>query len=487
MWPEYRSNGTQACNTQPNSNQVRNHTMKTTTTSSIIATARGTEVLLPLLTGQMTVTDWAKSIAADTVVTKTGREISAARSALNGAQFAMTNVAMALRSATELGLLPYTLATKETQRIYTLLDALRAGFAAVREEAHRELTVAEITLSVKDGAFDGLQSEADNEPYSEEELLDMGMAWEDIQEVLAHQERGATLSQSHLMDSDGDWSESEGEFVTSMHDANQLWDIKLQDIKYSENAAARVALIGMQWPTNNPMWDALLDRLADAWQAGVEYADDKEAATKKVERREQVLENLAFNPTMARWVINHVTRRVFRDMAVLQLKAEDTHQRMEWIERQAMNEERYNVPASATRKGTGESQEYERKAYLLYLELSEAEAARGIEHDTQVERDRCWAEAQLEAIDGLLTKLRPLYNELRLMDLQMAKLWELFTDGERPAHPPVYWNMDRTFDDEAEALAAIRVEMAMARAKYRAAEGDALTRAAAMVEAMLGL
>jgi hypothetical protein len=47
--------------------------------------------------------------------------------------------------------------------------------------------------------------------------------------------------------------------------------------------------------------------------------------------------------------------------------------------------------------------------------------------------------------------------------------------------------MDRTFDDTDEALAAIRIEMAMARAKYRAAEGDALTRAAAMVEAMLGL
>ena len=473
--------------TNLNTTQVRNNTMKTITTSNIIATARGAEVLLPMLTGQQSVTEWAKSIAAETVVTKTGREISAARAALNGAQFAMTNIAMALRSATELGMLPYTQAVRETKRIYTVLDALRSGFAAVREEAHRELTVAEITLAVKDGAFDQLQSEADNEPYTEEELLDMGLGWEDIQDVLESQARSASLSQSHLMDSDGSMSEGEGEFVTSVHDANQLWDMDLRDIKYAETSAARVALINMEWPTHNPMWDALLDRLADAWQASIEYADDKEAAAKKVERREQVLEDLRANPTMARWVINRVTRRVFRDMAVLELKAEDANERMAWVERQAMNEERYGTPANLTRKGMGESQEYDRKAYLMYLELDEAEVARGVEHDTQIERDRCWVEGQLEAIDGLLSKLRPLYQELRTMDLQLSKLWELFTDGQRPAQPPLYWNMEGPIFDADQAKTAIRLEMAMARAKYRAAEGDALTKAAAMVEAMLGL
>ena len=483
--------------TQPNVNQKGNNTMKTTTINSIIATARGVDTLLPMLTGQQSVTEWAQSIAADTVVTKTGREISAARAALNGAQFAMTNISMAMRSATELGLLPYTQAVRETKRIYTVLDALRSGFAAVREEAHRELTVAEITLSVKDGAFDSLQSEADNEPYTEEELLDMGLGWEDIQDVLESQARGASLSQSHLMDSDGSWSEGEGEFLTSVHDATQLWDMQLQDIKYSENAASRVALIGMEWPTHNPMWDALLDRLADAWQASIEYADDKEAAAKKVERREQVLDDLRANPTMARWVINHVTRRVFRDMAVLELKAEDLGVQLERVERQAFAEERYGASGSTTRRAMGEQPDLERKAYLLYLELDEAEVQppkpfTGDErelawHGTQLQLDRTWYGAQLEAIDNLLAKLRPLYSELRQMDLQLSKLWELFTDGQRPAEPPVYWNMEGPIFDADQAKAAIRVEMAMARAKYRAAEGDALAKAAAMVEAMLGL
>jgi len=89
--------------------------------------------------------------------------------------------------------------------------------------------------------------------------------------------------------------------------------------------------------------------------------------------------------------------------------------------------------------------------------------------------------------EKLLAKLRPLYGELRQMDLQLSKLWELFTDGQRPAEPPVYWNMEGPIFDADQAKTAIRLEMAMARAKYRAAEGDALAKAAAMVEAMLGL
>lgn len=504
--------------------------MKTTTINSVIATARGTENLLPIITGQQSLVEWAQSIAAESVTTKTGREISAARAALNGAQFAMTNVAMALRSATELGMVPYTQAVRETKRVYTLLDGLRSAFAGVRNEAHRELTVAEVTLSVKDGAFDSLQSEADNEPYTEEELLDMGLEWEAIQEVLEQQARGASLSQSHLMDSEGTWSESEGFFVTSVHDANQLWDMQLQDIKYAEISAARVALIGMDWPRSNPMWDALTDRLADSWQAGIEYADDKEAAIKKVERREAVVDDLHSNPTMARWVVNHVTRRVFRDMAALQLKAEDTQGRWDAAERRAFNEERYNVNGGATRRNMGEQVEGGRKAFLFYQELSEDELNLGGDYaqmdrngvvlratmntgmtkahkegdvsawatmmdtheedvDAAINRDRRWYMAQMEAIEGLIGKLKPLYRELRAMDQQLSKLWELFDDGQRPHLPPVYWNKDRFFleGEEDAALAAIRIEAAMAKQKAREAEGDALVKAAALIQQMLGL
>lgn len=502
--------------------------MKTISIQNILSTARGTDVLLPVITGQQTPMEWAQAIAKDSVTTKNGREISAARSALNGAQFAMTNIAMALRSATELGVLPYTKASKTLTDTYNLLDALRVAFAGVRNEAHRELTIAEVTLAVKDGVFDGVQSQQDNEPYTEQELLDMGLGWEEIQEVLEHQERSASLSQSHLMDSDGSWSESEGEFVTTVHTASQLWDMELKDIKYAESSAAAVALIGMQWPTHNPMWDALLDRLAEAWEASIEYADDKEGMRKKIANREAVVDDLHAKPMSARWVVNHVTRRVFRDIEALKLKAEDVQTRWDWVERQAMNEERYGVPAHASRQNMGEQAPTERKAFLYYQELNEAELDDGFrsmayldqdgvhtraaqyafareegkedawgktvqvleeDHSSMLGRDRRWYMAQLEAIEALIAKLQPLYQELRQMDLNLAKLWELFTDGERPAQPPIYWNMERAFlaGEEQAARDAIRIEAAMAKQKAREAEGDALVKAAALVQEMLGL
>lgn len=502
--------------------------MKTTKINAILSTARGAEAVLPLVTGQQTIAEWAQGLAKESVTTKSGREISAARAALNGAQFAMTNMAMALRSATELGHLPFTKAVAETNRIYTLLDALRSAFAGVRNELHRELTVAEVTLEVKDGVFDELQSSSDH--YTEEELLDLGLGWDAIEEILLAQEAGMTMRQSELGDSDGGYSEDEGEFRTSIHDAKQLWDIELKDIRYSESSAAKVALLGLDWPSNNPMWGDLLDRLADTWAAAIEYADDKEAMTAKIAKREAVLDDLHANPMAARWVVNHVTRRVFRDIAALELKAEDVQSRWDWAERQAFNEERYNVPGRATRRNMGEQVESERKAFLFYRELSEDELghsgdyARMDEHgvelratmntamtrahkegnvenwstlmdtheedvDAAINRDRRWYGAQLDAIAELIAKLKPLYAELRELDLALAKLWEIFTDGERPMHPPVYWNRERFFlqGEEQAARDAIRIEAAMAKQKAREAEGDALVKAAALVQQMLGL
>ena len=463
--------------------------MKTITIKDIVATARGTEILLPLLNGDMSITEWAQSIAKESVATKNGREISAARSALNGAQFAMTNIAMALRSATELGKVPFTRAVQETNRIYTVLDALRSGFAGVRNEAHRELTVAEVTLAVKDGVFDELQSSSD--AYTREELEDLArngsLSWESIDEIMSMQDAKQATGQADMMDSDGSWSESEGEFRTSIHTASQLWDMELVDIKFSESSAASVALIGVQWPTHHPLWDALLNRLADSWEAGIEYAEDKEAAAKKVERREAAVDDLHAKPMMARWVINHVTRRVFRDQAMLALRAEEISDRLTNLERQAMNEERYGVPANLTRIGTGEETEYDRKSFLYYAELLEAETAGKAHHDTQLDRERSWATAQLECIESLLAGLKSLYTELRLMDLHLFKLWELFATDTMPAQPPVYWNKEGPIFDEADALSAIRVEAAQAKQRMREAEGDALVQAAALVEKMLGL
>ena len=466
--------------------------MKTTTTD-IIKSINADAALLPVLLGQHPV-EWAQSLAKESVTTKAGREISAARAALNGAQFTMTNLAMAMRAATELGVLPYTKAVHETKRIYNLLDGLRTAFAGVRNEAHRELTVAELTLEVKDGAFDSLQSQSDS--YTREELEELAregsLDWDAIDDILAFQEASHDTRQAELGKDVDSWTENEGEYRTSIHDANQLWDLELKDIRYMEIAAARVALIGVEWPTNNPMWEPLLDRLAATWDASLEYAEtakDKADLKVKIAKREQALEDLWAKPVYARWAVNHVTRRVFRDIESLKLRQEDAEERLAQLERQTMNEERYGARANLTRVG-GEQQEYDREANLLYADLIEAEYAKDAEHASQIERDRMWYGAIIERAGQLIEQLLPLHAELRAMEQKMAKLWELFQrDEQSPSEPPIYWSRDRFYvaGQEEEARAAIRAEAAMAKQKYREAEGDALVKAAAMVAEMLGL
>lgn len=465
-----------------------------TTTAQIIKAINADSALLPVLLGQHPV-EWAQSLAKESVTTRNGREISAARAALNGAQFTMTNLAMAMRAATELGALPYTKAVAETKRIYNLLDGLRTAFAGVRNEAHRELTVAEVTLEVKDGCFDSLQSQ--NDSYTREELEELAregsLDWEAIDEILEYQDAAHATRQAELGKDVDSWTENEGEYRTSIHDANQLWDLELKDIRYMEIAAARVALIGVEWPTLNPMWEPLLDRLAATWDASLEYAEtakDKADLKVKIAKREQALDDMWAKPVYARWAINHVTRRVFRDIEALKLRQEDAEERLAQLERRAMNEERYGVPANLTRLGMGEQPEYERIANLLYIDLTEAEVAKDTEHASQIERDRMWYGAISLRAGQLIEQLRPLYQELRAMEVKMAKLWELFQrDEQSPSEPPIYWSRDRFYvaGQEEEARGVIRAEAAMAKQKIRAAEGDALVKAAALVSEMLGL
>ena len=505
----------------------------TTTTNTIIATTNGLELLAPVLTGKQHPVEWAQALAKENVTTKAGREISAARAALNGAQFGMTNLALAMRSATELGVLPYTLAVREVKRVYTVLDLLRTGFAGVRSEAHRELTVAEITLEVKGGCFDEMQSQDDS--YTRDELEELAregsIAWDEIDDILDIQEAKRAMGQSMLMDSESSMAEDEGEYRTSVHDANQLWDMKLADIRYSEMAAARVALIGVEWPTHNPMWEPLLDRLDATWEQSIEYADDKEAVLAKIAKREQALNDLWAKPVYARWAINHVTRRVFRDIEALKLRREDAEERLVRIERQAFNEERYGVPAYASRQNMGEQVPVEREQNLMYTTISESELddgfnamqyvdASGIhtraatyahatesgkpkdetwgktvqvldeDHSSALSRDQRWYNAVIEGCNELIAKLLPLHQELRAMEGKLAKLWEIFQrDEQSPAQPPIYWGRDAFYleGQEDEARAAIRAEAQMAKQKYREAEGDALVKAAAMVAEMLGL
>lgn len=495
--------------------------MKTNTVRDIIATAYGSEAWLPLIAGETDARQWVESMAGKTVTTKNGFELSVVRDTLFKSQMALTNMALALRAATELGMLPYTKAVHEARKAHDLVERFAIGFAAFRQENHRELVAAEVAIKVKDGCFDGLTAEG--AWYTEEELLESGYDYEEIENILEAQELNQVARNSG--DRQQSMSADEGILRTALHDVSQLWDIELQAIEWAEGFTAKVALIGKQWPTANAAWDAVLDRLADSWAAALEYAGDKEAMQKKIERRMTALDDLHAKPIYARWAVNHVTRRVWRDIKSLERTKQRFEEQADRMERQVFAEERYNAPASATRLSMGEATELDRVQYLPFGEVNEADIGFGVdmvrmsvkgdgeaqafidtmphyngegihfrsmdadrgerdlEHDTRENRDRAWFTAVIEACDNQLALVKPVYKELRNLDLSLSKLWELFNDeGRMPSAPPVYWNARGYYLTEEDAQAAILIEQAEFAAKNRMADDDA---AMAAIQLML--
>lgn len=135
--------------------------MNTINTTKILSTAFGAENWAPLLTKQVSPRDWVAGMAGKTVLTRKGQEMSLVRDTIFKSQLAMTNIALALRAATELGLMPYAKAVREVRKAHDAIETFAMHFAAQRGENHRELVVAEVAIKVKDGAFAELQSSSE--------------------------------------------------------------------------------------------------------------------------------------------------------------------------------------------------------------------------------------------------------------------------------------------------------------------------------------
>lgn len=471
--------------------------MKTTTTRAIMSTAYGADTWIPLIAGEQEPKEWLTGLLGQSVPTKNGGEMSLIRSTLFKSQLAVTNIALAMRAANVLGLLPYTQAVHHARKAHDLIESFSVGFAAQRQENHREIVAAEVAIKVKHGCFDQLTAEGAY--YTEEELLESGYDYEEIEDILEAQELNQVARNSG--DRAQGMAADEGILQTALHDVSQLWDIAPQDIRWFEGVVAKVALINKQWPTANASWDIVLDRLADSWAAAVEYADDKEAMQAKINRRMLALDDLHAKPMYARWAVNHVTRRVWRDIKALERTKTRFEGQLDRLERQVFAEERYGVPGRATRIGMGEATELDRVQYLPFGTISEAETdssrsvssegisyrditfERDLETDTLEVRDRAWFTAVIEACDNQLALVKPAYKELRDLDLSLSKLWELFNDeGRMPSAPPVYWNARGHYLTEEDANNALLIEQAEWASKNRMADDEA---AMAAIQLML--
>lgn len=471
--------------------------MKTITINDIIATAYGAEAWAPVLTKDLDAMSWIQGMLGQHVTTRNGNEMSLVRDTLFKSQMAMSNIALALRAATELGIMPYTQAVGHVRRAHDTIEAMNVAFAAQRQENHRELVVAEVALKVKEGCFGELSGQSNW--YTEEELLESGYDYEQIEVILEAQQAASDAYQGGEIDDA--MSADEGVLRTALHRPAQLWDIQLTDIEWAEAITAKVALINKAWPSSHASWDAVLDRLAESWASALDYADDKEALQVKIERRTLALSNLHEKPMYARWAINHVTRRVWRDIQSLKMTKQRFEENLERLDRQEHAEVRYGVPASVTRIGMGESQEEDRVQFLPFGDIIEAELVnsqmawedRMLEANDpdsgiapQVGRDRRWFMAVIEGCECQIDRISPLYEELRKLDLSLAKLWELFdNEGQMPVAPPVYWNARGWYLTEEDAQTALLIEQSEWKAKNRMADDDAALAAAEYVQTLI--
>jgi len=466
----------------------------------------------PLLMREIAPADWAAEInQRQAVITKTGREISAAGNVIWGSQFAMSKIAMALKAAVDLKGLAPAEATRAANAIHDDIERIITGYAAARRMNHRELVMAEVTIVTQHGCFDTPTEATDWEAVLQEE----GLGWDEIAEFERDQEMERESRQNELMNSKDTVAQDEGRISTALHEFGQLLEIDVTQLYYAEGSYAQVSFMDRTWPTDHPMWPDVLDRQADAWANAAEWAATPEEAAAldlKNAERGKTLEDMQYKHIKTRWVLNHVARRLWRDIEVLKMRRREYADRIDQIIQDAYLNERYQVPVGANRR-QDESSDNARVINLYYREVSESDV--GYQHKqlmafeqtsdsgvtTRHDRDvyaeagehqqmnaelRFWG-AVIDAIDEIVPGLTEIHGRLCKMQDETALLWELFARDGMPSAPPVYWNRTGYYATQEEAITALHVELKEMKVAMRAKDGDALAQAIALLGADFGI
>lgn len=359
--------------------------------NAVLNATRATEfAALPFLMGDMTLDQWVKSIAGQTVTTKNGHVVSKLAQATwhSNAQRALNGVSLAMKIAVDTGLMPWTKASGIANQAHKRMELLLAALAGVRGQRDEMLfPLADIQIKTKEGSFDAFAKGGDA-PYTEEELLEMGWGWEQIEEFLDLQANTRTSMAENT--GEGSVSGGEGWYRTTLHTVGQLGDIPLNQIQFGEWIAAKALVSTVAWP-EGPMWDAFLGRVVLSWEGRCEFIkDDKkltpsekvaklEEEAEKQAKRDLDIEDINAKPMHVRWTVNHLARRAWRDIQVLQQDLARHQSRVDELVQLDYLEERYGpeseeFKAQWGRVNLGEAAEQTRKAYFHgYAELGEAD------------------------------------------------------------------------------------------------------------------
>jgi hypothetical protein len=362
--------------------------------TAILNATRATEFdILPFLMGDVSLDQWVASIKGKTVVTRKGHLVSALAQATwhGNAQRALNAVSLAMKIACDTKQINWVKAAGIANKAHKRLELLMASIAATREQRDEMLfPLADIRVATKEGSFSAFQSGGE-EPYTEDELVEMGWDWERIEDFLGLQE--ATRSTAPESSGEGSTSDSEGWYRTTLHSVGQLGDIPLNQIQFGEWIAAKALVSTVAWPTG-PVFDRFLERVMGAWEGRLEFirSDKKMTAVEKTKaiqeelekqaKRTTDLEDIGAKPLHVRWTVNHLARRAWRDIQMLKREVARHEARVDELIQLDYIEERFGpdseeFKAQMGRVNLGEANEQTRKAFFLgYADLDEADVGR---------------------------------------------------------------------------------------------------------------
>lgn len=470
----------------------------------------------PLLLGQPA-REWVTALSKQTLRNKEGGEYSAMFGASMMANSAISQVNRRLYGAYLVDLIDYQqfeeYATLVQDRITLAASAIAAH--GMRDSATHGTELMEVRVRVRDHGAAGYEGnrlqelreqmyELSKDARKEDALLAAELIAE-YTALLASKDMAA--SQSAYAQDTSDARPNDTGFIQAAIDSfDHLYSLPVKDVMGLEAEMIRALWAGKQLgiPARGR---ALMDeRLCVAWATTMEWADAAEQPTlqKKLAKRasfwehqleatvpatnkegEQYNQNLA---TYARWAVNHYTRRIWRDIQMLEIAQELYTGKLDGVYDRIKKEEQGLLPASMTRIGTGERLEMGYSIKLPFLgEYGDDQLD---PYDTQGNRMIALYSMILADIDATMPELRAMYAEYRALDEAHGVIWALFASDELPiAAPPVYWNQRGAYLTDTDAKEALAVELGeiaeSRRAMTASAIADTLEAAMAGVGALI--
>lgn len=453
----------------------------------------------PLAIGAMSPKDYLDWLSKETAISQEGRAYSAVFAANGAAPYAVSEITKGLWAAQKVGALGYAHAVGAAKRFQQTVEAITHSLSAQVGCAVPEVSAALVRIRVShEGGGETHASfkdqVAETVEYYRQQLVagvitrsDFDLVQRELKRQLREQEISAFMGQVEMGDDDsGNPSEDEGNLEVALHSPTDLWNYEPRDVAGAEGHMVRAlhTYKKVELPLDDPDWGYLLDRVAESLAISVEYAkpEEKQAVREKAEIRMAVAEQgLMANPWKARWAVNYLARRIWRDRQIVTGTVARWEESIARIEEVMAREEKYNLPAKMTRLMTErpiESDE-ERSYYLVWEVVPEHEVQADSIHYT----DRAGnvlnlmqGEYRIEVYQNLivranklLEKMGGLYDKVRAVEGQLLPIWQQLAREPMPAQPPLYWNQRGFYLTEAEAKAALEVEQAAMQEQKREA------------------